>query len=102
MRDVVTNLFMFGPEAGSLSADLTPVGSTGRQLEVVQKDVLSGGFRPLENILFAGNLYSRESPLTSTLIPSWGKICSLGRSFGTNLRETGRGTIRERDLTRED
>ena len=79
---------MFGPKAGSLSADLTPVGSAGLQLEVVQKDVLSGGFRPLENILFKfENLY-REHTLTSTLIPSWGKICSLGRSFGTNLGET--------------
>ena len=48
---MVTNLFMFGPEAGSLSADLTPVGPTGRQLEVVQKDVLAGGFRPLETCL---------------------------------------------------
>ena len=58
---MVTNLFMFGPEAGSLSADLAPVGSTGRQLEVVQKDVLSGGFGSLENTLFAGNL-SMEKP----------------------------------------
>ena len=61
----MTNLFMFGPKAGSLSADLTPVGSAGLQLEVVQKDVLSGGFRPLENILmkiFRGNLSPLSPP----------------------------------------
>ena len=42
---------MFGPEAGGLSADLTPVGPTGLQLEVLQENVVSGGFRALQNIL---------------------------------------------------
>ena len=41
---------MFGPEAGSLSADLTPVGPTGLQLEVLQENVVSGGFGSLQNI----------------------------------------------------
>ena len=60
---------MFGPKAGSLGADLTPVGSTGLQLEVVQKDVLAGGFRPLETCLVqTGPLSLVEQCRDSTLI----------------------------------
>ena len=60
---------MFGPKAGSLGADLTPVGSTGLQLEVVQKDVLPGGFRPLEIFLVqSGPLSLVEQCRDSSLI----------------------------------